>query len=148
MASILDIVPHTETVSIEGTDIIVRGVGIDAIARALSIAPELADVMKPGGTQRLDASSLLIAAPMAIHIIIAEAAGTPDEATIKAVGCLPFWAQVDLVEAIIRLSFPDGIIPFVARLTGLLGDAPGARRNGAASGIVEPVSNGAPLLTN
>ena len=155
MASLLDIVPLTTTVSVNGTEITVRGVGIDAIACAMSASPDLAALMRPGGVILSDPASLLMAAPAALHGVIAEACGMAgDAAALEVVRTLPFHSQVDLVEAIIKLSFPGGVLPFVPRLTGLLGSVPTPAAaaapavNGTGGDLVEPVTNGAPQSTN
>jgi hypothetical protein len=144
MPSLTDIAPAVETVTIGGVGIEVRGVGIDAIAAVLSASPELAALLRPGAAG-LDATRLLVEAPTAMYALMAAATGGAGNAEqIEAARRLTFGAQVDLLDAIIRLSMPGGLLPLVARLVAMLGqDAPAGRDATRASD-----TTGQPALMN
>jgi hypothetical protein len=125
MPSLVDIAPIRETVSIQGLDIEVRGIGIDAIAAVLARFADLRKVFE-GATagQKVDAAALLAQAPAAAHELMAAATGKlGDKNEIAAAANMVAGDQLTLFEAVVRLSFPGGLNPFGARLAALFGTA-------------------------
>jgi hypothetical protein len=71
-----------------------------------------------GGKLQFDADSIVAVAPEAIAAIIAAGCGYPG--LIKAIeraAKLPVGTQAALLDAIIELTMPDGVGPFVEALT-------------------------------
>jgi hypothetical protein len=124
MADLLDIAPSTavEVVKIDGKRIIVRGLHGDAIASIVSRFPELGLLLGGGG---IDIGPRLIERlGSAIGSIIAAGCGhLGDEKYEQHAGTLLVEYQLKLLQAIIGLTFPNGIASFVKTMTAFL---PGA----------------------
>lgn len=117
MAGLLDIAPLTESVSVRGAKIEVCGVSAKGIALLLGRFPELRMLMtgKEVGIDRL-----MEMGGDAVSAIIAAGIGFPgDLDQEQAAGRLGVDAQADLLAAILRLTLPNGIGPFVEKLTTL-----------------------------
>jgi hypothetical protein len=155
MPSLVDIAPAVEQLTLRGVEIEVHGVGIDAIARVLAGSEGLRALLTEGSA--VDAITLLQKAPEAVHALMAAAVIGPDDDPIRALhrqtleaeaaARLPFGDQVTLAESIMRLSFPGGILPFVDKLTGMLGSGPGPAPAGAGNGRA-PDTSSPPAPTN
>lgn len=131
MASFLDIAPLAETVTVRGKDFEVRGLALEDLANTIYRFPQLRGLLpaavRPGAEEpALDVKSILGLGPEICAALIACAtgkAGDPaEEAAIAKLGIAELFA---FIEAILRLSFPGGLTPFVERLTALMG-GPGA----------------------
>jgi hypothetical protein len=110
---LLDIAPATETVA----GVPITGVSLSGLAVVMRKHDVLADLFK-GGT--VDATKVLATAPATVCAVIAAAAGRPgDEAAEKAIDKLPLGTQAELLDATVRLTFPQGIAPFRDRLLQL-----------------------------
>jgi hypothetical protein len=120
MADLLDIAPSTavEVVKIAGNRIIVRGLHGDAIASIVSRFPELGLLIGGGG----DIGPRLIERfGRAIGPIIAAGCGhLGDEKYEQRAGALLIEDQLKLLQAIIGLTFPNGIASFVEALATLM----------------------------
>src|SRR5215475_3711834 len=122
MADLLDIAPSTavEVVKIDGQRIVVRGLHGDAIASIVARFPELGLLL--GGTNM--GPRLIERFGAAIGPIIAAGCGhLGDEKYEQHAATLLVEYQLLLVQAIIRLTFPNGLTAFVEMVTALL---PGA----------------------
>ena len=119
MVSLIDIVPQTKTVRINGgSEIELRCLGIRQIANLLLRFPELRKLFS-SGAPALDFDGIVIAAPDAIGAIIAESAGQPDAADNIAEA----FSLDDLAECLLAvrdLSMPNGVGPFMDRLAKLI----------------------------
>ncbi|MEN6306092.1 MAG: hypothetical protein ABFD96_25425 [Armatimonadia bacterium] len=127
MVGLLDIAPVAETVSIRGSDIAVNGLSLTDIRDLLVTFPDAPALFADG----VNAAALLAAAPDLVAAAICLATGykaTKDER--EAVKRLPAGDQVKLVNAIVKLSAPDGIGPFVELIVSL---GNGAGSNGGQS---------------
>lgn len=123
MASLLDIVPETKTVTVQGKDIEVFGVSTRGIAHLIGTFPELKKALA-GKKQDFTPERLMKLLPDCVASIIAAGCGMPgDKEAEKLADKLSASDQLDLLEAIIKLTMPDGVGPFVERLNalGLLG---------------------------
>lgn len=81
--------------------------------------PLLASQGAPGG---VDAPSLVAEAPGAVHALIALGLDHPGDTEYEAQAArLPFGVQVELLLAIIDLTIPGGIVPFVQKITSVFG---------------------------
>lgn len=113
MAGLLDIAPATEQVA----GVAVYGVSARGLAHLLGKFPELRKAMSGVGVSMEDVAK---AAPDAISAIIAAGVGKPgDEETEELADRLPLEVQAEFLEAIIRLTMPKGVNPFLQRLATL-----------------------------
>jgi hypothetical protein len=118
MPSLVDIVPLTKTVDIRGTAIEVVGVGLDTIGELI----EPREIQKAMSEVRFDGLGLLSVLPITIRRLVAACVGKMgDAATEEAVRKLNAVDQLALVEAMIEVSFPGGVTPFVNRLGRVVG---------------------------
>lgn len=97
----------------EGEFIRVRGLSARVALDIINRFP--ATMLKALQGGELQVSTLLKTAPEVIDAIIAAATGGPEE---DASG-LPLELQMDMLEAVGRLTFRNGFGPFVARITAL-----------------------------
>lgn len=124
MATLLDIATVSELVLVPGPggkkqDLEVFGVSAEGIAMLFNRFPEIRALIT-GKTLERDKLAKL-AAP-AIAAVIAASCGTPgDKKAELAASRLPLSAQMDVLEATVKLTMPDGMGPFVERLTALAG---------------------------
>jgi hypothetical protein len=123
MADLLDIAPSTsvEVVKIDGKRIIVHGLHGDAIASIVSRFPELGLLLAGGNNI---GPRLIERFGGAIGPIIAAGCGhLGDEKYEQHAGTLLVEHQLELVGAIIALTFPNGMTSFVETVTALLSGA-------------------------
>ena len=118
MASLLELAASRENVAIGSEHIEVRGLSARTVADLLRRFPVAASILVGSGAT---AENIIATAPGAIEAIIAAGCGSPGEVGEDAAATLPLEAQADLLAAILRLTLPSGIGPFVARLTALGG---------------------------
>lgn len=120
MVSLLDVAPSTKTVTVGGVNVPVFGVSAKGIASLLQDFPELRKAFAGKETDGFTAEGLFTLVPQAIASIIAAGTGHPGEADhIAAAEKLPADAQAELMEAIIALTMPKGVGPFMERVTQL-----------------------------
>lgn len=125
MPSLLDIIGITETVPIGSVDIEVGGVSAGDIARLLARFPELRAMMA-GRTVELD--KLIAIGGDAVAAIIAAGTRHAGEAEHEAAAArLGVANQAELLGAILRLTFPNGIAPLVEQLAAMGGGLGGVR---------------------
>ena len=118
MASLLDIAPVTETVSINGTGVTVTGVSAQGVAHLLSRFPEIRMMMTGKAP---DPARLVEMGGEAIAALIAAGTGHPGDQQHEAIAStLSMEAQMDLISSIIRVTLPGGPGPFVEKLTALM----------------------------
>ena len=144
MVSLVDIAPAVERVTIRGQQIEVFGVSAAGVAMLLARFPDLRKLFAGrdvGADEIMGVGGDLVAA------IIAAGTGDPgDEVAEEAAGRLGIDEQADLLAAILRVTLPKGVGPFVEKLLalgGALGDASGAgsAATGPATTSLKP-SNG------
>ncbi len=117
MAGLVDIAAITEKVSVAGTVVDVPGVSVAGVATLLHRFPELRKLMS--GIE-VSADDLLKAGPDALAAILAAGTGEPgNEKAEAAAARLTLGDQADLFAAILRVTLPGGIDPFVEKLAGL-----------------------------
>lgn len=117
MAGLVDIAAITEKVTIAGTEVEVPGVSAAGVAVLLSRFPELRKLMS--GIE-VSAEDLLKVGPDALAAILAAGTGEPgNEKAEAAAARLTLGDQADLLAAILRVTLPGGLDPFVEKLTGL-----------------------------
>ena len=117
MVGLIDLAPATESVSVNSSSVPVHGISAKGLAHLLGRFPELRKLMTG---QDVGAEQLLAMGGDAIAAIIAAGCGEPGEELAEEVaGNLPIDTQADFLGAILRLTLPKGLGPFVAKLTAL-----------------------------
>ncbi len=119
MVGLIDIVPATESVVAGGESVTVHGVSASGIAHLLGRFPDLLTLMagKEIGTEKLIAMG-----GEAVGAIIAAGCGYPGNSNAESIASrLPVGEQTDLLSAILRLTMPQGVGPFVEKLAMLGG---------------------------
>jgi hypothetical protein len=117
MVGLIDIAPLTKTVTIRDVAVDVSGVSARGIAQLLARFPELRALVT-GRDVEID--KLLSLGGDVIAAIIAAGTGAPgDEVSEQAVDKLSIDEQADLLVAIIELTMPRGLGPFVEKLSRL-----------------------------
>jgi hypothetical protein len=122
MADLLDIAPSTscEVVKLDGKRLIVRGLHGDAVASIVARFPELALLL--GGSGADVGPKLIARFGQAIGPIIAAGCGhLGEEKYEQHAGTLLLDHQLKLVQAIIGLTFPNGLTAIVETMTALAG---------------------------
>jgi len=121
MVSLIDIAPLTEKVSVRGQEIEVRGVSAEGIAFLIRRFPEVGELISGSRAGKtVDFASLQAVVPKAVVAIIAAGCGFPgNEKAEKSAASLSLDEQVDLFNAIVRLTLPNGVGPFVQKLAAL-----------------------------
>lgn len=121
MTGLMDVVPSLKSVTIQGTPVNVTGVSVSGIAHLIGTFPELKNLMN-GKDATFTAESLMTSAPSAIAAILAAGTGHPGNAQAEAIAAsLSLGDQLSLLEAIVEVTMPGGLVPFVERLTKLMG---------------------------
>jgi len=119
MVGLIDIAPRAETIDVQGTPVAVHGISAKGVAHLLGRFPELRKLMSG---QEVETGQLMAMGGDAIAAIIAAGCGYPGDEKAEAVaGKLAIDAQADLLAAIVRLTLPAGLGPFVEKLTALGG---------------------------
>lgn len=117
MPGLLDIAPAVETVEIRGTKVEVYGVSVKGIAYLLQRFPELRAMLSG---REVNADRLIEIGGDAVAAIIAAGTGYPGNEQAEAVaGSLSLDEQADLLAAIVKLTMPGGVGPFVEKLSAL-----------------------------
>ena len=125
MADLLDIASSSsvEIVKIDDLEFKVRGVSADGIASIVSRFPELIPLVNGSVTESL-IPRLIASCGAAVGPIIAIGCGHRDEEAYEQCGAtLPLEQQIKLLDAIFRLTFPNGIGRFVEKLKAMIGGA-------------------------
>lgn len=134
MVGLVEIAAVTEKVTLAGAEVEVPGVSAAGIASLLSRFPALRKMMS--GVE-VAAEDMLAAGPDALAAILAAGTGAPGDAEAEAAAAkLSLGDQADLLAAILRVTLPGGVGPFVEKLEGLgllLDDKP--RAPGARAGL-------------
>lgn len=132
---------------VEGVEIMCGGISANGVADLIARFPALRQLVMPGAVQDgdmlSDGPSLLRAAPDAVAAILAAGTGHYGELDHEiAAAALPIQAQMDLLAKIMELTLPDGIVPFVAKLTSMFAGAADLPPSNAGLSTYEPLPNG------
>jgi hypothetical protein len=119
MTSLLDIGPLTEEVEVRGVKLEVQGL---TAGHLFQLAAEFPDMRKLITTKQGSVQDVFLSlAPELIAKVIAMALGKPrdqeTEATVMKMGA---GDQLNIFMAVQRLTCPDGIVPFVEKVTALM----------------------------
>lgn len=121
MVSLMDVGEVSESVPIRKKDVDVTGITAKGLLVLLSRFPEVRKLVASRG-QDVSAEDLMKMAPEAVACIIASGCGSPGDKKAEAkASSLNAGEQLDLLSAILRLTFPQGILPFVQKLTAMVG---------------------------
>jgi hypothetical protein len=127
MVGLIDIAPRAETVDVQDAPVTVHGISAKGVAHLLGRFPELRKLMTG---ETVETEELMAMGGDAVAAIIAAGCGYPGDEKAEAVaGTFAIDAQADLLSAVIRLTLPRGLGPFVEKLTtlgGILDAAPSA----------------------
>lgn len=136
MVSLMDVGEARETVPIRNKDVEVTGITAKGLLVLLSRFPEVRKMVASRG-QDVSAEDLMTLAPEAIACVIASGCGSPGDKKMEAVAAgLNAGEQLDLLGSILRLTFPQGVLPFVEKLTSMVGmGSLGADGTGWAPGM-------------
>lgn len=132
MPNLLDIAPLESSVDVRGKKLPCFGLGAKAIVNLVTRFPVLKEMLFPAGALQLpselsDPLALIHAAPDAIAAILAAGTGYPgDEKHEEAASNLAIEEQVDLLTEILKLTLPNGLVPFMDKLTLLFGGVSGS----------------------
>lgn len=120
---LLDIAPITQIVVVGDKRIPVGGITARGLALLLVRFPSIVGMMR---SKKFDAAELFRIAPDAVSAIIAAGVGFPDDVEQEA-ACdrLPVGIQTDLLDSILRLTMPGGLLPFVNKIASLVGGLDG-----------------------
>lgn len=119
MASLLDIAPLTETVSVRGTAIPVTGVSAKGIAHIMARFPEVREMMVG---REVSVDRLIELGGDAVGAIIAAGTGNPGDPDHERIAAgLLLEEQADLLAVILRVTLPKGVGPLVEKLTAMGG---------------------------
>ncbi len=138
--SLLDIGPMSINVpvGIEGKSLAVYGVSAKGLFVVFQRYPEVGQWFKGSAAGKFDPKALIAEAPDAIAAVIACGCGAPgNEEAEKAAERLSVEAQLDVLEAILKLTFTKGFGPFVQRIVALSAQAE-SLSYGRASAIKSP----------
>ena len=117
MVGLIDIAPKIETVDVQGASVAVHGISAKGVAHLLGRFPELRMLMTG---QDVGTTQLMAMGGDAVAAIISAGCGYPGDEKAEAVaGGLSIDAQADLLAAILRLTLPVSLGPFVEELTAL-----------------------------
>jgi hypothetical protein len=123
MTGLLDIAPERTAVKVQGHTLEVEGVAVRGIAELLRRFPTIRQLFD--GSEAMD--TIVSVAPDLVAAIIAAGCGQPgDRAYEEAAARLPAEAQSKLFGAILKLTLPSGIGPFVEGLATAFGGQPEA----------------------
>jgi hypothetical protein len=126
MADLLDIAPSTavDVVKIDGHRIIVRSLSVDVMASIISRFPVLKSIASGNADDII--ARLIETCGTALGPIIAAGCGHhgDEQYEQRAASLLPD-QQIKFLNAILRVTFPNGISSFLDQLTHLVGWASG-----------------------
>lgn len=138
MVSLLDIGELHEEVSVRGKTLRVTGISGRGILVLLHKFPEVRKLISNKGDD-VSAEDLINLAPEAVACAIAAGCGMPGDVNAEEVASsLGVGEQLDLLEVILRLTFPKGIGPFVEKLTHLADSASAGVGSGWAQDMKSP----------
>lgn len=117
MASLLEVANVPRQIEVHGIKVDVTGISGEGVASIMARFPEVGKMFS--GVMP-DSKALMTMAPEALAAFIAAGTGHPgDKEHEKAAAVLDVSSQLDLVDEIMRLTFPRGIRPFVEKLEAL-----------------------------
>lgn len=133
MVGFMDVAPLGKSVSVAGQNVIFHGVTLEHLAFLFGLFPELKSLIE-GDKSALTVEFLFKTAPRAVAFIIACGSGAPVDDKIEAVAAhaarFPMETQYDCIAAIVEMTMPGGVGPFMDRVNSV-----SALTSGFAEGI-------------
>lgn len=118
--NLADLGPLTETVKVRGKDYEVRAITVSDIIWFLGKFPDFATLLGPKAATLSARQMITALAPRTLGVLIATALGkNKDDADMWSAENLSASETLKFVGAIFRLTFPDGVGPFVEELGAL-----------------------------
>jgi hypothetical protein len=125
MTSLLDIAPVSVTVNVRGTDLEVKGISAKDVVNLLKRFPEIRKLLV---NRTVTPEALIEFVPDAISAIIAAGTGAGgDKQVEERAATLAVAEQAKILGHVLKLTFPEGLGPFVEqmRALGVVADASG-----------------------
>lgn len=117
MASLLEVASVARQVEVRGTKVDVYGISGEGLASLMVRFPEIGKMFSG---MEVNNASVLELAPKALAAFIAAGCGNPNDERMEGIASkLGLGEQIDLIDEIMRLTFPRGIGPFVDKLQEL-----------------------------
>lgn len=114
-----DIAASEVTVKVRGKDVEIPGVSAEGLVHLLERFPEL-QALLTGKADAIDPKNMLSFGAKVVSAIIAAGCGYPgDEQAEATARKLPVNDQLSLLEAVLRVTLPGGLGPFVERLAAV-----------------------------
>lgn len=139
--SLLDIAPLHERVRIgEGQELGVHGLSVDVIVRLFQRFPDVRGWMSGTGVKM---QNLLTVGPEVVAAVIAYATTRRDqqdrleEAEVEAAE-LPVEIQLEILEAVGRLTFRNGFAPFASKVVALMNGVAAGNQSGNPTAMTSP----------
>lgn len=118
MVGLLDLAPVADTVEIRGASYPVKGLSVAGIAQILARFPALKNLFAEQGA---DFAAIAAMSGEAITAIIAAGLGHLGEPDYEAaLANLTLDEQADIFAKILKLTMPNGVVPFVQTLERLM----------------------------
>jgi len=115
MVSLLDIGNISREVMVRGSALEITGISAKGVLILLERFPEIRMIMS-NRADEVTGESISKMLPQALCAIIAAGCGAPgDKAQEEVAGRLTIGEQLEIVDEIFRLTFPQGVRPFVDR---------------------------------
>ncbi len=132
MAGLIELSDLVETITIGRKSVPVRGLSAAGIASLLGRFPEIRKMLS-GGKVEITVETVAELGPQVVAAILADGL----EIDVDLAAKLPAGVQLDVLEAMVRLTMPGGLDPFVDRLAAMMGGG-GQGRSGAALATSSP----------
>lgn len=117
MPGLLDIAPTSENIEIRGVAVTVSGITLKGVAQLLTRFPDLRAVF---GGQSIEGERLAELGGDVVAAIIAAGCGAPGDPDIETVAAgLTVGEQLELLNAVIKITMPRGLGPFVDQIKAL-----------------------------
>lgn len=116
MAGLIELSDLTETIKVGKKEVAVRGLSAAGIAALFGRFPEVRKMLS-GGKVEITVETVIELGPKVVAAILADGL----EIDLVLAGKLPAGVQIDALEAMMRLTMPGGLAPFVERLEAMMG---------------------------
>ncbi len=118
---LLDVLPLSEKITINGKEIVVHQLSGRGIGELLQRFPDLIQVFDKSVEEGIKFDIMKRVSPQAIAPIIAAACGNAGDPRAEAIAdALSLPDQIKILKIVHRLTMPEGFGPFVAELNSLL----------------------------
>lgn len=114
----IEIVPTLQTVKFRGHDLGVCGISVETIAKLFMRYPEVKKVLESGAAD-VAASLLKMSDDVVVALIAAGLGVFGDKTQEQKIASMALGEKAAILAAIVKLTMPDGLGPFVDLLTAL-----------------------------